>query len=99
MTRPSTIIGELDGKKFGHALKSSLRHTFWPLAASRHESIPRTPSVTTLPLATAGELRGPEKLCAGPLAPSDSYLSCHSSLPSAALRQRVTSLSSWREKT
>ena len=39
----------------------------------------------TFPLATAGELRGPEKPEAGPLAPSDSYLSCQSSLPSPAL--------------
>src|SRR5687767_2868866 len=99
MTRPSTIIGELDGKKFGHALKSSFRQRDLPVLASRQEIMPRTPMVTTLPPATAGELRGPEKPWAGPLAPSESYFSDHSSLPSAALRQRVTSLSSWREKT
>src|SRR3989442_6295919 len=99
MTSPSTIIGELAGKKLGHALKSSLRQRLLPVAASRHEIIPRTPTVTTLPLATAGELRGPEKPWAGPLAPSESYFSNHSSLPSAALRQRVTSLPSCREKT
>src|SRR5262245_13462274 len=99
MTTLSMIRGELAGKRLGHALKSSLRQRTLPVAASRHEIIPRTPTVTTLPLATAGELRGPEKPWAGPLAPSESYLSDHSSLPSAVSRQRVTSLSSCREKT
>src|SRR4030095_2211804 len=37
---------------------------------------------------TVGELRGPEKPEAGPVAPSDSYLFCQSSLPVAASRQR-----------
>src|SRR5690349_14343509 len=99
MARLPTTIGELDGWKFGYAWKSSLRHNFCPVAASRQEIIPRTPSVTTFPLATAGELRGPENPCAGPLAPRDSYFSDHSSLPSATLRQRVISLPSCRENT
>src|SRR5262245_53640784 len=99
MTRPSTIIGELDGKKPGHALKSSLRQIFLPSAAPRQEIIPRTPMVTTFPPVTAGELRGPENPPAGPLAPSDSYFSDQSSLPSSTLRQRVISFPSCREKT
>src|SRR5437773_11496180 len=99
MTIPSMTSGELDGKKFGHDLKSSFRQSFLPDAASRQETIPRTPTVTTLPSVTVGELRGPENPCAGPDAPSDSYLSCQTSLPSAALRQRSTSFSSCRVKT
>src|SRR6185503_5702197 len=67
--------------------------------ASRHEIIPRTPIVTTFPFTTAGELRGPENPCAGPVAPSDSYLSCQSSLPSDALRARITSFPCSRKKT
>ena len=70
-----------------------------PQHEQMQESIPRTPRVTTFPSATVGELRGPEKPCAGPLAPSDSYLSCQSSLPVAASRQRVISLASSRENT
>src|SRR5947208_9038 len=61
--------------------------------------MPRTPSSTTLPSATAGELRGPEKDRAARSAPAVSYLSIQSSLPLPASRQRMTSLSSWREKT
>ena len=80
-------------------MKSSLRQSTLPPAASSEDNMPRTPSVTTLPLATAGELRGPEKLEAGPVAPRASYLSCHNSLPSAALRQRSTSLPFSRENT
>src|SRR5260221_4829286 len=93
------MIGELDGWNLGQAWNSSLRQSFFPVEASRHESMPRTPSVTTLPFATAGELRGPEKLAAGGSAPSDSYLSCQSSLPVLASRQRMTSLPSCRAKT
>src|SRR2546423_199405 len=100
MTRPSVMIGELETKKLGTApWKSSLRQIFLPLAASRQERTPRTPRVTTLPSATAGELRGPEKPDAGPVAPCDSYFSCQISSPVLALRQRVISLPSWREKT
>src|SRR5438132_6140657 len=93
MQRPSTTIGELEVKNIGQKpLKSSLRHSFFPLAASRQETVPRTPSVTTLPSATVGELRGPA--CgppAGPVAGCASYLSCHTSFPVAASRQRMTS--------
>src|SRR5437667_12190662 len=78
---------------------SSLRHSFLPVAASRQESTPRTPSVITLPFATVGELRGPEKPEAGPVAPSVSYFSCQSSLPVAASRQRVTSAPACRANT
>src|SRR5689334_21323081 len=98
-TKPSTINGELDGKKLGQALKSSLRQSLLPLDASRQEITPRTPTVTTFPPATVGELRGPENPWAGPLAPSDSYFSCQISFPSLAFRQRVISLPSCREKT
>src|SRR3954469_6995490 len=99
MTRPLTMSGELEGKKRGQALKSSLRQSILPLAASRQVTTPRTPTVTTLPCATAGELRGPEKLWAAPEAPRDWYLSRQISLPSAAFRQRVISYPSWRVKT
>src|SRR5262245_13210757 len=90
--RPSTTSGELDVKNDGQALKSSLRRSTFPVAASRQDRVPRTPSVTTLPSATVGELRGPGKLLDGPVAPCASYLSCQSSFPVAASRQRRTSL-------
>src|SRR5262249_28277807 len=61
--------------------------------------MPRTPSVTTFPSATVGELRGPGKEPAAPVAAPVSYLSCQISLPSPAFRQRTTSLSPSREKT
>src|SRR6516165_7828310 len=96
MQRPSTTIGELAAKNLGQPLKSSLRHNTLPVAASRQETIPRTPSVTTFPSATVGELLGPENPDAGPAAPCDSYLSCQTSFPVAASRQRVISLPSCR---
>src|SRR5512139_3964699 len=80
--------------------KSSLRQTILPVAASRHESVPVTPRVTTFPLATAGELRGPGCCPAsGPEMVGTGYLSAQSSLPVPASRQRVTSSPSCREKT
>src|SRR5438876_649806 len=101
MQRPSTTIGELDVKNIGQKpWKSSLRHSLLPLAVSRQETVPRTPSVTTLPSATVGELRGPA--CgppAGPVAGCASYLSCHNSFPVAASRQRMTSSPPSRVKT
>jgi hypothetical protein len=94
------ISGELEVKKRGtEPLKSSLRHNSLPPAASKQDTVPCTPSVTTLPSATAGELRGPGKLPAGPLAGSASYLSCQSSFPVPASRQRRISLSPSRVKT
>src|SRR5579871_4142543 len=100
MHRPSVMIGELDVWNRGREpLKSFLRHNTLPEPASRQESVPCTPSVTTLPSATAGELRGPTKPRSGPLTPAASYLSCQSSLPVPASRQRRISLLSWRAKT
>src|SRR5436309_15891024 len=99
MQTPLAINGEEEVKNLGQPRISSLRQIFLPLAASRHESAPRIPRVTTFPSATAGELLGPEKLEAAPCAPCVSYLSCHSSLPAAASRHRKISLPSWREKT
>src|SRR5262245_5414240 len=61
--------------------------------------MPRTPSVTTLPSATVGELRGPENPLAGPVAPPVSYSSFQSSLPVFASSARTTSLPACREKT
>src|SRR6516164_9095969 len=100
MQRPSTMIGEHDAKKRGNVpRKSFLRHNSFPVAASRQERVPRTPSVTILPSATAGEPLGPENPEAGPVAPPASYFSCQSSFPVAASRQRVTSFPPWRAKT
>src|SRR5262245_5208072 len=99
---PSTTIGELDVKNDGHdPLKSSLRHSFLPFLASRQESMPRTPNVTTLPSATTGEARGPGNPWAAPVAGSAAYSSFHTSSPLLAFRHRVTSLpsSTSREKT
>src|SRR5262245_2055925 len=98
------MIGEHDVEKLGsEPLKSSLRHTTLPVAASRQDRVPRAPSVTTLPSATAGELLGPENSLARPAAipvtAGASCLSCQSSFPSAAPRQRRTSFPSWWEKT
>src|SRR5947209_2661909 len=98
--RPSTTIGEHDVKNRGSVpLESSLRQTTLPLPASRQERVAPTPSVTTLPSATAGELRVPGKRPAGPVTLGAAYLSCQTSLPVAASRQRVTSSSPWRAKT
>ncbi len=93
------MIGELDVKKRGtEPRKSSLRQIFLPVEASRQERIPRTPSVTTLPSATAAEARGPTNP-PGSVEPWVSYFSVQISLPVAASRQRTISLLSWREKT
>src|SRR5262249_9821890 len=62
-------------------------------------SVPRTPRVTTLPSATAGELRGPAKPIAGPSAPFAAYWSFQTSFPVAASRQRSTSCPSSSAKT
>src|ERR1051326_8340761 len=61
--------------------------------------MPFTPSVTTFPSATAGELRGPENCAAMRGASPDSYLSCHISFPLPVSRQRMISLPLCREKT
>src|SRR5579885_2404444 len=99
MHRSSTSSGELEVKKRGQDLKSSLRHSTFPVAASRQDRVPRTPRVTTFPPATAGEHRAPGKEAAGPDAPPASYLSDQTSLPSVALRQRRTSWPLPRVKT
>src|SRR4051794_5682941 len=99
MQSPFAIRGEDEVKKFGQPRMSSLRQSFLPLVASRQEITPRTPTVTTLPSATVGELLGPEKLAAGPCAPWLSYFSCQSSLPVPASRHRRISFPSWRENT
>ena len=98
--RPSTMTGEQEVKKRGELFAlPSFRQRTLPVAASRQESVPRTPIVTIFPFATAGELRGPEKREAGPEAPRDGYLSCQSSLPVSAFRQRNTSFEFSLEKT
>lgn len=100
MHRPSTTIGEHEVKNRGNfSSASDLRQTTFPVAASRHESVPRTPSVTTLPSATVGELRGPGKREAAPEAGLAAYLSDHCSLPVLASRQAMTSSSPRRAKT
>src|ERR1044071_9801948 len=92
--RPSVMIGDEAVKNRGQTPeKSSFRQSTLPVAASRQESVPRAPSVTTLPPATAGELRGPAWPEAGPVAPPVVYLSVQSSLPLAASRQRRISSS------
>src|SRR5258706_6345063 len=93
------MIGELEVKNRGYdERKSSLRHIFCPVAASTQESIPRTPSVTTFPSATAADARGPAKP-PGSVEPCVSYFSAQSSFPLAASRHRTISLFSCREKT
>src|SRR5207248_2670374 len=101
MHLPSTMIGEVEVENWGTALVS-FRHTTLPVSASRQERTPLTPRVQTLPSATAGVLRGPGCPSAARLVTPGcaAYLSFHSSLPSPAARQRVTSsLSSCRVKT
>ena len=59
MHSPSTTIGEHEVKNRGNFLVGiGLRHRTFPLAASRHESVPRTPSVMTFPSATVGDRGG-----------------------------------------
>src|SRR5215472_13296588 len=92
MHRPPTMIGEDEVKNLGHApRKSSLRHSCLPVAAWKQDRMPRTPNVTTFPSATVGELLGPGCELAGPAAGRVAYLSCQSSFPVAASRQRMTS--------
>ena len=67
-------------------LKSFFCQSCLPLAASKQERMPMAPRVTTLPSATAGELRGPRNEASIPWKPGDAYFSFHTSLPSAALR-------------
>src|SRR6516162_9100956 len=99
MHLPSAMIGEADVKNLGQDLVS-LRQTTLPLAASRQETTPPTPRVQTFPSATVGVLRGPgcppATLRAAPVTGSALYLSCQTSLPSAALRHSVTSSSPCR---
>src|ERR1035437_642252 len=94
MQRPPVMIGDEAVKNLGQApVKSSLRQSSLPLAASTQERTTPTPIVRTFPSATAGELLGP--LC-GEGAPDTAwaaYFSCHSSFPFAASRQRITSSS------
>src|SRR5512138_2204174 len=94
MHRPPATSGEVAVWNLGHRSgKSFLRHRTLPFSASRQDRVPQTPSVTTFPSATVGELRGPPCTAAsGPLTAGAPYLSCHSSLPVAAFRQRITSL-------
>ena len=67
MQRPPVTMGEEAVKNLGQAPeKSSLRQSILPFAASTQERTPPTPIVTTLPSATAGELRGPLCGVAGP---------------------------------
>src|SRR6516162_4171013 len=99
MHKPLATMGELAVKNWGQARKSSRRQRFLPVEASKHDNVPRTPSVTTLPSATVGELRGPA--CgppAGDVAGCTSYLFCQITLPELASRQRMTSSPSCRVK-
>src|SRR5262249_33614346 len=95
---PSTMTGEAAVSNGGVPLVS-FRQATLPLAASRQETMPLTPRVQTLPSATAGEARGPS--CPPPMArPARAlYLSDHTSLPSLALRHRITSSPPLRAKT
>src|SRR5262245_6807264 len=89
MHRPPSIMGELDVWNWGNAPgKSSLRHNTLPLEASKQERTPLTPSVTTFPSATVGELLGPGKVPSAVGRKFWAFLSCQSSLPLAASRQR-----------
>src|SRR5262249_25430867 len=96
---PSRMSGEDDVKNVGKVLVS-LRPTPFPVAASRQETVPRTPRVQTLPSATAGVLRGPR--CGPPAGLSGgavaAYFSCQAILPLAASRQVMTSSPPWRVK-
>src|SRR4051794_18734 len=94
------MTGELEVWNLGtEPLNLSFRHKGLPEAASKQARPPWTPSVTTLPPATAGEQRGPGKPLAGPLIVAALYLSAHTSSPLSAFRQRRTSWPSWRLKT
>src|SRR3954469_14876706 len=99
---PSTMIGDIPVKNWGQTIES-FRHATLPVAASRQESTPPTPSVQILPPATAGELRGPgcppPTEAAAPVTGTAAYLSFHNSLPLFASRHRVTSSSPCRAKT
>src|SRR5262245_20573447 len=92
------MIGEQEVWNRGKDLVST-RQTFSPVSALRHESVPLTPKVTTLPSATAGEARGPGKPPSGPPLKSTGCVSFQSSLPVSAFRQRVTSAPPSRANT
>src|SRR5262245_19134865 len=94
------MIGELAVLNFGtEPRKFWFRHASFPAAASRHESVPWTPSVATLPSDTVGEDRGPENPDAGPVTADASYLSCQTSLPVTASRHWIISLPPCRART
>src|SRR5690348_6219857 len=99
---PSATSGDIAvwnrGTSSEKSLVDSFRQTTLPLWASRQESTPPTPKVTTFPSATVGELRGPGCALSGPETCTAGYLSCQMIFPLFASRQEVTSLSSWREK-
>ena len=56
MQSSPTTSGEHDVQNLGVASEIVLRHNSSPLAASWQERTPRTPSVTTFPWATVGEV-------------------------------------------
>ena len=100
MAMPSTMIGDMAVKNLGATPgNSSLRQNTLPVAASRQERTPSTPSVTTFPSATAGELLGPGCRAAGPVTACAAYLFCHSLLSGGGVEAVVTSSSPCRAKT
>src|SRR5512133_2811947 len=70
----STISGDMPVKNCGTAFSvfSFLQITF-PVAASKHDSTPAAPKVTTLSPETAGVLRGPGWEPAGPVTAGEGY--------------------------
>src|SRR5437870_4336340 len=88
---PSTMSGD-DAVKNAGWDSVSFRHATLPVAASRQETAPQTPSVQILPSATAGVLRGPG--CALAEAPVTAFAVClsfHSTVPLPASRHETTS--------
>src|SRR5258708_39580287 len=82
MARPSTMMGEKEVKKRGTTLgNSSLRHRSLPSAAFKQDRTPPTPSVTTLPSATAGEHLSPPRAAGPPRPHPPPYLSPPSAFP------------------
>ena len=83
---PSVISGDVPVKNCGIALVGfSFLHRSFPVPASKHDRIPETPKVTSLPFKTAGVLLGPG--CAdaeGPVTAIAAYVLFHNSLPDDA---------------
>src|SRR5438128_821171 len=101
MHRPSVTSGDA-GPPYGGAFVDCLRHSRFPVAASKQDNTPLTPLVNTRPSITVGVERGP--LLRSPSPSQKRYGAAYGSdfqisLPAARSRHSTDSSYFWRMKT